>query len=468
MKPLLKIAAAVTVVLALCNPMRVEAAVTFDNDGKPMDEPYGDSGVEPTYEGVEYYDCYIPYTLTYEEVGGYATGVVWYQYETYNTPNGMAESVRQQKVGTAFMRENDVLNSYVMGSCSVKRDEETGMRVYVDANGNEYYSCAVPHFMYNNEFAGTNGFSEYSLSNRGQILDVILSDGTVIHFIIGDAAAIQHSNAGSDDPAARFDVEYVFSDINYSQYRHMFHAVSGHFIELNGNTNCLSGFMNKYNIGDGDGQNHVVYVRMYNQKVQENPPERTSSAGNGVDHSLGEVKIDSSGSSSSGESSGDGIARVDEYELDGMKGLDSHISNSQDQLEFAERTDLNIGEQYAVATLGDNIELIEYASALDLARTIVVFIGLVILFYAVLIFMCMLLDRVNSFIDVNFVRLVTFGGLTYSIDEDNKGRKGYASTGKLILILFIMGTVGGLLITGGVWPVLMKVLMFIVDFVTGR
>ena len=45
-----------------------------DNDGKATDNPVCDSGYPSSFQGAEYYDVALPYTLTAEDIGGYSTG----------------------------------------------------------------------------------------------------------------------------------------------------------------------------------------------------------------------------------------------------------------------------------------------------------------------------------------------------------------------------------------------------------
>ena len=450
----------------------VNADYTIDNDGNPRDEEdvCGDSGLPSSYDGADYYDCYIPYNLTFEDIGGYATGVLWYEYSSYNTPEGMPTYLRNNHVGTAFMIENENLNNFIRYPVQFDRvDPETTMLIYKDQYGNEYYSCAVPEAMYRSEKVGTNNFPGYSMENRCQMLDVILSDGTVIHFIIGDAAAIQHCNAGADDPAAKFDVEYVFSEINYPQYRHIFHAVGGHFIELNGYS--LTEFTSKYNIGDAEGQNHVVYVRMYNQNVNDaGHADRAEGVGKEVSYNLGDLSVDASSSGSSNDSSANGeTGGVSDFVLglDQLPGMSSYdLQAQQDNIEFADGNNLSTGEKYSIASLREDIALSRESNIIDIARTAVVFCGLVMITYMVLLILAWLFDKSNNFIDMSLVRVLTLGKLEYTEDKEIQHTKGYANNTRIFIISSVLAIIGMILISGGVFPWMMRILMTIVNKLT--
>lgn len=132
------------VVLILSPSIRVDA-VTFDNDGNARENPYGDSKIEKSYSDLDYYDCYVPYNLSPEKIGGYSTGVLAYTYETYNYS---MKSHYPDRIANKF---SYLVNGYQpMGSpyrgCNI--ESENGMQVLVDKNGNKYYMMAIQEFFY--------------------------------------------------------------------------------------------------------------------------------------------------------------------------------------------------------------------------------------------------------------------------------------------------------------------------------
>lgn len=154
-------------------------------------------------------------------------------------------------------------------------------------------------------------------------------------------------------------------------------------------------------------------------------------------------------------------AIVKERDLVGMSGLTSSVLSNQEQVELATRAGLSISEQYSVVTIGQDVALAKQALTLDNARIAVVFVGLVFVFYAVLLLLAMLLDKVNTFVEISFVKLVTFGFLQFTEDEELKASRGYASVGKMITVIVVTLVIGCLLISGGIIPFMISIVEWI-------
>lgn len=441
------------------NSIEVHAdAVTIDNDGKSRENPYGDSGLSKSFEA-DYYDCYVPYNLTPLDIGGWSQGSSNASSSTYNSP--MSEDAKSRKI-TAFVNWENDLSSNFFGSATKSYEESTGMTIYTDGNGTKYYVTAIQNFFYNNSTAGTNGFPGFSIANRGQIFDVILTDGTCIHFVVGDANAIQHTNAGSDDNESSFDVTYDFTELLIPQYKHIFQAQSGNTLEVWGKTsNATSKFSEKYNIGNGDDQNRVAYYRMYNAFIKNNP-QRSSGVSGDVSYSYGDVSISGAGD---GENATDSMGNVitSEWDLVGMGGLKNKIGDNQTKVNFMSRDNLSVGEAYSVATVGENIALLKEANVIDTVRVSVVFVGLCLVFYSVLLLVAYLFDYTNSFLEISLVKIITFGYLEYSDDELAKNERGKASSKRLLFLVVFLIIIGCLFISGGVLRAVMEIMMNIHD-----
>lgn len=441
-------------------------AITLDNDGSEKENPYGDTGIPKSFSNAEYYDCYIPYNVTCKEIGGYATGAIWSAYEQYNAP--MSESMQNSHVGTFINYENDLLGSNstlssAFSGMNAYKEESTGMQIVEDANGTQYYISAFPGFLFYNDTAGSNGFSSYSSSAWGTAVDLILTDGTVIHFAMGDSVAPQHSNGGIENPQY-FDVIYDNAPLNMPQYIHLFQAQSGHTVEVWGRSGCSQAFMDKYNIGDGEGKNKVAVARVYNTKVSANP-SRSSGVGKEVSYSLGDVTIGSGEDGTGTNSMGETIKS--EWELVGMEHLKSQIADQQNNINLMSRDDLSTGEAYSVATVGENIVLLKEANVIDTARIAVVFIGLCLVFYAVMLLVAYLFDYSNSFLEISLVKVLTFGYLEYSDDELAKNERGKASSKRLLFLVVFLIIIGCLFISGGVLRTVMELMMNIYDKIGG-
>lgn len=448
------------VVLILSPSIRVDA-VTFDNDGNARENPYGDSKIEKSYSDLDYYDCYVPYNLSPEKIGGYSTGVLAYTYETYNYS---MKSHYPDRIANKF---SYLVNGYQpMGSpyrgCNI--ESENGMQVLVDKNGNKYYMMAIQEFFYC--FPGIKEDASFPKwgSQNGQLVDVILTDGTVIHFVIVDANDSAHTNGGPKEESL-WNVQYEFSKLKINQYKHLFHAAYGNMIELAGVSwgAGVSEFMEKYNMSlDG---NQVAYYRMYNGYIDD-LPKRNNGIGKETSFNLGNVSI--SGGTSGNDSDNTGTSEiVSEWELTGMKGLDKKLKDNQSEVILPTNSDLSIKEQYSVALSGENIALEKYSSYIDIVRVIVVFIGLCLVLLGVFLIVALIFDKANNFIEISLVNIVTFGLLKYSDEKNTKRDSGYASATKIIIIVSVVMTIGLLLISGSVLPFTMRAIEWVVNLFIG-
>lgn len=448
------------VVLILLPSIRVDA-VTLDNDGNARENPYGDSKIEKSYSDLDYYDCYVPYNLSPEKIGGYSTGVLAYTYETYNYS---MKSHYPDRIANKF---SYLVNGYQpMGSpyrgCNI--ESENGMQVLVDKNGNKYYMMAIQEFFYC--FPGIKEDASFPKwgSQNGQLVDVILTDGTVIHFVIVDANDSAHTNGGPKEESL-WNVQYEFSKLKINQYKHLFHAAYGNMIELAGVSwgAGVSEFMEKYNMSlDG---NQVAYYRMYNGYIDD-LPKRNNGIGKETSFNLGNVSI--SGGTSGNDSDNTGTSEiVSEWELTGMKGLDKKLKDNQSEVILPTNSDLSIKEQYSVALSGENIALEKYSSYIDIVRVIVVFIGLCLVLLGVFLIVALIFDKANNFIEISLVNIVTFGLLKYSDEKNTKRDSGYASATKIIIIVAVVMTIGLLLISGSVLPFTMKAIEWVVNLFIG-
>ena len=86
-------------------PSIVGAAV-IDNDGSARDNPYGDSKLPSSLADGAYYDCYIPYGLTIEDVGGYATKVTDSVSSSYKP---LPDRLKSIKVGSRMNWESVIV-----------------------------------------------------------------------------------------------------------------------------------------------------------------------------------------------------------------------------------------------------------------------------------------------------------------------------------------------------------------------
>lgn len=141
---------------------------------------------------------------------------------------------------------------------------------------------------------------------------------------------------------------------------------------------------------------------------------------------------------------------AEEWALVGMPEK-SKILESQADIKLPNRDGLSIKERYAVTLISDSIQLEKQAKVMDNIRTFMVFIGLIVITYGVLLLVAMIFDRVNVFIDVSLISLITMGRLKYSAYEDESvGKNGVSNTKKIVISSVVVLGVGLLILSGGI------------------
>lgn len=153
---------------------------------------------------------------------------------------------------------------------------------------------------------------------------------------------------------------------------------------------------------------------------------------------------------------------VDEWDLVGMPAK-SKLGASIAEIEEANAERLSIGENYSVKSIRNDLEVNKIQNIVDTARTCVVFIGLVLIFYSVMLLLAMLFDRVNTFLEISLVSILTLGHVRYSVEEETSGMIGYAGTAKMIRVQIIMLVLGLFLVSGGIFLYMSKFILWISD-----
>lgn len=437
-------------VASLVTPITAHAeGYMLDNDGTAYDEPIGNSGLPPSFSDAKYYDCYIPYQLTPKDIGGYANRVIAYAKEYCNAT--MAQTtIDTRKMGSYINYEFDRSTWSYGGTMS--HESDTGCCIVTDNNGTKYYVCAIQKFFYNSSSVGSEGFPGWGIENRGQIFDAILTDGTIIHFAVGDANAEAHTNGGPMEETL-WEVQWGFADMIYPQYTNLYAAVAGNQVEIWGQSDCASKFSNKYNIGTGEGQNQIAYYRMYNKKTSDSP----SPVAETVNKSS--WKFDVNGVTSKGNgggSDGNGITITgsslyeESHFIGDFAGLtDEHL------IVLPDGSNLYNWEQQEIANWKNTIELLQEDKKFSFLRAIVMFVGILMIVYSTVLFLAFQFDRINNFVDIELVSYITLGKLITSRDEtstyNKEGERGKpkAVVQKDIAMATITGISAGVLLLSG-------------------
>ena len=443
---------AITLALGYSSVVHAEK---IDNDGEVMENPYGVcEGIPPSYD-LEYYDCYIPYAMTCEEIGGYTLVSLYDGGWEYAK---MSEEDKKRKVGDKVNYQKDY--SSLNGVPRSKYEEETGGScIYADSHGNEVYGFAIQQFFYRYESA----YYGWSSANRGQLVDVVLTDGTVIHFAVGDANASNHTN-GFESPTSAA-VSGQLAELNYSQYQNIFSAPNANTIELWGRSGeCVNAFMSKYGLKlDGSGV-HIAFYRMYNGKLSENI-EREEGVGTDPSYKVDGVSISSSGSDDQSEGVGSsGRELIGQGDLIGMEGTDDRLSNDAGEIVLPDSSSLSKKEQLSVSSIREDVEGSLPDKIIYNLRVGIVFVGLALWLYMIIFILGVVFDVVVPFGSIRVLPIITLGRIDIAKDLEIDRHLAYK---KVIVSCILMFVVGGVLISGGIYSIVQKVITSMIDLVWG-
>lgn len=447
--------------IMVLSPINV-LAVTFDNDGLERSNPYGDSKLESSYEGTSYVDCYIPYKLTPKDIGGYALSAT--QAGMVVTQGGgcaMPDSIINEPVAVEVMKEAPysyaVRNNWALVRYSnpsgfpVTTESGTGLNIITDNNGNQYYMTAVQPFFFKHDKKGTDGFPSDESGGFGEIVDVILTDGTCIHFVCFDINAAQHTNGVDYSGEAHFDFVYDNCDLKMKQYNNLFSTQNGNTLEIWGDPDTITtAFKEKYNIGKGDDKNKIAYYRMYNKYLKDSP-QRRSGVGKEVSFSYGSVTISSSSDSNGFSSYMESL--VPENELEGMP-QEELLNESQNSVSLPSASDMTAVERTTISDIRNSVKLSKQEKILSLLLIFIVFIGLLMVLYAILLLLAYAFDRSNVFFGVSLVSIITFGRIVSPDDE-------YIPFIKILKVFALFSIIGFFLVSMGAFSVISKFLIWV-------
>lgn len=454
------------IVLVFGFPISVQAAVTINNDGQVKSTPYGDSKLPSCYEGTDYADCFVPYKMTCGQIGGYAVGVQSAAHQvTTGGGSAMSQSIVDSPCCSTVTMEapysyavshNWLLVKYANPTgCKVETEPDTLLNYVVDSNGNKYYMFAVQPFFFRHHKAGQNGFPADDHGGFGEVIDVVLTDGTCIHFICFDINAAQHTNGVDNSGAGAFDYIYSNSKLNYEQYNNLFSTQNGNSMEIwMDKGSGVQAFKDKFNFGSEEGKNKIALYRMYNTFLKDGP-KRANGVGQEPFFSYGDVNISSDGEKDSEE-------MLSEWGLTGMPEKSKLMDNSK-EITLVDDSSLGVKEQYSVSVTRQDMGTSKTVKVIDTARIVTVFVGLILLFYAIFLVIAGVFDRANQFIEVSAISMITFGKVKYLDDDYPNEADGVITTAKLVKIIAIVFAVGLFLVSGGMFLYVSKFILFMMD-----
>lgn len=153
-----------------------------------------------------------------------------------------------------------------------------------------------------------------------------------------------------------------------------------------------------------------------------------------------------------------GGSAVEEWQLTGMPSK-SGLTADLNIPTLAKRSDLTTNEQYNLASIGSDISRNSEYNAWTMARRYIVFAGLLMVVYTLLLALAFLFDSWNTFFSISLVKIMSLGVINYSKDcyaLENGEKTKYVSGKRVIILLIVMFIIGCIFISGGVIPVVIQ------------
>lgn len=461
------------------------------NDGKAKEgkDLYGDSELPASFNNVKYYDVAIPYKLTAEDIGGYCT-----KTSPCGTMHAMSQPVRKMKQGTGVQFEVSYsyalnggistfkanIDKYVkkhwvsnLKSDKAKKSSE-GIVVVQDKNGTEYLLTAVQPFFFSGTSNGKEGFPKENGGTTGQLIDAILTDGTVIHLICCDINAVEHTNGGRKD---RLTCDWrcskhhpAMANLKLKQYRNLFSACNGNQLEFifgGSSSSSASEAINKLGLGK---KRKIAYYRIYNKKIKD-APKPVSEEVKKCMTNMGETKIVSESATPKEKEEAKAVVTGTKYlETDFVqdKGMHDMV------IEFGDIEALNDDEVYNLKTWQGDIETDKSDSILVTGgRLIVLIFGIIFEVWMLLMYLAYWFDRLNNFVDIDLLKVVSFGKLvispteeecTFSVRSLAKGETRTINHRHMVMVCIIGLAFGVLIISGTLFNIVNSIVTKALDY----
>lgn len=487
------------------------------NDGQPKataDECFQDSGLVSSFKDVEYIDCAVPYGITIAQLGGTYKEKVSNVHEWYKPDPNQGSlggvytfnpSTSTKAVGDAGNRENDYSAS-ILSNCmnklktlypslTVQREDVSGAN-YVEVNGIRYYMAAVGPYFYNVAAQNNEEQKDWLKTTHGSIFDVILTDGTVFHFIMADCMGEFH--AAKNAPTTYFTcvdssrsncstvcrqaanaktyertplIRDFYTGIIYgaspSQLLEMwFGSKDQGYSQATSSNQPIMQYMS-------DNNAHIAYIRRYNLTVADLDKIQLNT---GVPKGASWHMIYGANSTEAQQLNAMGNAKAlrvgyEEQELSSWVRLGE--SNINEVLDNATLDNLNGDELTAIynwKTIATDSNAPVY---LKVVRIVVQILGVLMLVWGILLYLGYHFDRTNNLVDIQIVSILTLGKLQSGKDEDSTYGKdiGMEKNGKvkvvshrnILLICFVVILFAVLILTGALYNLLTFLIYTILD-----
>lgn len=403
---------------------------TIKNDGKEIKKAdlYKDSGLPSSFKGAKYYDVAMPYNLSAYDIGGWCIKA---------HEDGVPESeyvYDKKKLKSIKMSGNSAIEystldyakraSVMQGKTgevlkkNLKVDKKTGL-ITTKINGVTFFFNVLQKFECNNNTA-----KKWNAWNKnGYLCDAILTDGTVIHFIKCDSNAECHTNGGIDgkgDGGKMHDdfgsnsrhKRWAWGEVKLKQYHNIFGVSGCNTWEIWGDNQK---FMKHFNIGSGKNQNRLAYYRIYDIDCTETKKIKPASDDvKKLSYKLGDVTLADGNVNDKDDKNTVSLKQTGFYSETHYVELNNL---NEKKITFLDPNKLGKDQTRGINDWKENVDLEEDSKIYSFARVLVMLCSIVFLVWILLIYLSYWFDRVNNFLDIALLPIVTFGHLRVSPEE---------------------------------------------------
>jgi hypothetical protein len=250
-------------------------------------------------------------------------------------------------------------------------------------------------------------------------------------------------------------------------------------------TTAVEAFMAAYERCTG-GSYEVTKITLKGSNRKYQDGEKRIQFANNLAENMGNIAIDSDGSSSDGSDGATENADGSTTTSSGMVVINNVYYTEEELSAYRKLGEMNIDEQYlsdatrnnlgvedldAVTNWQNNVNSIQKESGIvSVIRKITQLLGILLTIYVIFIYIAYWFDRLNNFLDIDLLKILTFGKFMISEDEDSCTYKtkdfgdGKTKTvnHRAILTICVIGLVfATLIMTGTLYTLIMKLVMFI-------
>ena len=357
----------------------------------------------------------------------------------------LGKTISKDKIGTFYAKE-------LKGPGYKKKFP--GLNVVVDAYESHYVLIAVQSFFFKNitpqSYTSSYGFKRaqnHSGQPEGTLIDAIYTDGTILRCIQYDINGDADTNSVSG---------------KWAHYRHIM-GESGNCLEICGTSPNEEIHQGLFNLVTSNGKNKLCYYRIYDANLN-NATTYQPRWKDLVVHDPDTKVVDANLNDDDTNDPNDPNAKdptKDNMEYGGKSERTYVTQQTLDEkyVKLLDRSELTDDELYNINMWQEDVESTDLqVYIIDASRWLIILLGILIIIWMIVIYICYWLDTVNNFVDIEFLPAVTFKRLRRAeLEEDvtwtakGEEHKGGPRTidHKRLLIVVILGIILGALVVSG-------------------